>query len=69
MNNIAEGFERGTQKELRQFLSIAQGSCGELRSMLYSALDLGYITSSEFDSLYKAVKEESKMLSAFIRKL
>lgn len=41
-NNIAEGYERGTDKELRQFLYIAKGSCGELRSMLIIAQDLGY---------------------------
>lgn len=43
MNNIAEGFERKGDKELRKFLYISKGSCGEVRSMLYLALDCGYI--------------------------
>lgn len=43
-NTIAEGFERKSNKELNQFLHISKGSCGELRSMLYIALELNYIT-------------------------
>ena len=40
--NIAEGFERGTKNELIQFLYLARGSCGELRSHLFIAKDIGY---------------------------
>ena len=46
MNNIAEGFERFTDPEFARFLDIAKGSSGEVRSMFYSAEDLGYVSSS-----------------------
>ena len=45
MSNIAEGFERGGNQEFVQFLYVAKGSCGEVRSQLYVALDQDYVAS------------------------
>src|SRR6185369_3399800 len=48
-SNIAEGFERGGNREFIQFLSTAKGSASELKSHLYTAVDAGYIDQKEFD--------------------
>ena len=69
MNNVAEGFERKTNKELMLFLYIAKGSCGEVRSMLYIALGLRYITETDFTKKYDLCVEISKTLSGFIRSI
>ena len=53
MNNISEGFERNNNREYKNFLGYAKGSAGEVRSMLYIAFDLNYISQSEFDAIYK----------------
>ncbi len=51
MNNIAEGFESGTDTKYINFLNIAKGSCSEVRSMLYVCLDRKYCTEEQFESL------------------
>jgi len=48
MSNLAEGFERGGRAEFHQFVVISKGSCAEVRSQLYVALDVEYITQKEF---------------------
>lgn len=68
-NNIAEGYERRSNNELRQFLYIAKGSCGEVRSMFYLARELKYISDKDFQELYQQTTEISKLLSGLIKTL
>ncbi len=68
-NNIAEGYERKSNKELKQFLFISKGSCGEVRSMLALAIELGYVTKDEYIVLNNLSIDISRLLSAFIKKL
>jgi len=69
MSNIAEGFERGSTKELIQYLFIAKGSCGEVRAQLAIASDQGYISASDYASLHDLARRVSGMLSNFIAHL
>jgi len=66
MGNIAEGFERGGNREFVQFLSIAKGSCGELRSHVVAAMDVGYITQQQHQQISDKAIEVSRMISGLI---
>ncbi len=69
MNNIAEGFERSSNKEFKYFLFIAKGSCAEFRSMLYVAHELSYISKKEFDEMHNSTLEISRLISGLIKTL
>jgi four helix bundle protein len=69
MSNIAEGFDRGGNKELIHFLAIAKGSAGEVRSQVYVALDARHIDQSNFDRLSEMAAETSRVISGFMKYL
>jgi four helix bundle protein len=69
MNNIAEGFERRSNQELKQFLYISKGSCGEVRSMLRLGEDIGYIDKETANTLINKATDISKILSGFTKTL
>jgi four helix bundle protein len=66
-NNIAEGYEKGTNKDYTKFLFIAKGSCGEVRSMIYLAKDLKYISEKNFYIIYEQSVEVSKIIYGIIK--
>ena len=69
LSNIAEGFERGGDKEFLQFLAIAKGSCGEVRAQLYVALDQDYLSEGQFNMLRDHATEISQLLSGLMKYL
>ena len=69
MSNIAEGFDRSSDKEFIQFLRIATGSCSELKSQLYAALDQKYIINELFSKIYQKATDVTKLINGFIRYL
>ena len=66
MSNIAEGFDKGGDKEFVQFLFHAKGSCSELKSQLYAAADIGYLDQKDFKKIYDLVEEISRILQGLV---
>lgn len=69
MDNIAEGFERTGNKEFLNFLYVAKGSCGEVRSQLIRANDVGYLTPEEYKDLYSECRKLSASIMNFIKEI
>ena len=69
VSNIAEGYERGGDKEFLQFLAMAKGSCGEVRAQLYVALDQSYISQQQFEVISDKALEVSRLISGLIKYL
>jgi four helix bundle protein len=68
-NNIAEGFERGSNADFKRFLYFSLGSNSEVRSMLYLSEKLNYLEKAKVDELIIQTNEVSKMLYAFIKSM
>ena len=66
-SNIAEGYERKSIKELIHFLSIAKGSCGELRTQIYIGIDIGYIKPEIGQLWIEETRQISMMLSGLMK--
>lgn len=69
MDNIVEGFGRGSRLEFIQFLTIARGSAAEIQSQLYRCLDRKYFSQELFQELYDLAVEICKMITGFIEYL
>lgn len=68
-DNIAEGFERQGNKEFINFLYIAKGSCGEVRSQINRALDVGFVDTMTYDQMYNDCKKLSSGILNMINSL
>jgi four helix bundle protein len=65
MSNIAEGFARNGARDFAHFLDIAKGSTMEVQSLLYVALDVGYLARNEFEKLYQMTDETVSLIGGF----
>jgi four helix bundle protein len=68
-SNIAEGFERSRRAEFHQFLSIAKGSCGEMRTQIYLAYDIGYINDEQMSTLLGSAEEVGRIIGGLRAKI
>ena len=66
MSNVAEGFSRNSDKDFAHFLDIAKGSVLEVQSLLYVALDIGYIGKEEFKGLYDRADATASLIGGLI---
>ncbi|MFL5810306.1 MAG: four helix bundle protein [Flavisolibacter sp.] len=69
MDNIAEGFGRGSKLEFINCLTVAKGEAEELKSQLYRGLDVAYFDNSVFSELFNDTDLLVKKIGAFIRYL
>jgi four helix bundle protein len=69
VSNIAEGYERGGDKEFHQFISHAKASAGEMRAQLFLCFDLGYISEEDFSELREESLSISRQLSGLMKYL
>jgi len=69
MSNIAEGFESQTQALFIKYLGVAKASAGELRSQLYVALDLGYISPEDLENTISLAEKVSRQIYRFVKYL
>ena len=69
MDNIAEGFDAGSNREFVRFLQYSKRSCSELQSQLYRCLDRQYFNETRFDELYEKVGDNRSKIGGFIRYL
>jgi four helix bundle protein len=69
MSNIAEGFDRSGTGEFTQFLAIAKGSAGEVKSQLFVALDLSYIDKEPFEQLFSLAAETGRLIGGLMNYL
>jgi four helix bundle protein len=69
MSNIAEGFDRGTNREFIQFLIVGRASASEVKSQLYVALDRSYIDPEKFGQIYDQISKVISLIDGFIRYL
>src|SRR5687768_17321530 len=69
MANIAEGFDCESKVEFARFLGIARRSAVEVQSILYAALDTGYISNDEFNLYYEQARKTKALTGGFKRSL
>lgn len=69
MNNIAEGYETGTNRHFKHYLFTAKASCAEVRSMIILGFELGKLSKEQYDKLYSLSLEISRMISGLIKTL